>query len=173
MRTLPNSASQRFCTSLSLRNKEKHPSMTRHPSMMKPQEQPATTTTANVVTLSKCTTSILMVMGLRKIGKRILVHPLKKGVRGTSITGQTNTNKEGVHRSRGPFTFKPPYCMYQGNDTNYRTKDCPIFLGSKKKMEQDSNQPPQQSSSREVYHIMQWAPPYHHHKLTQITRDKL
>jgi hypothetical protein len=51
--------------------------------------------------------------------------------------------------------------MHHESDTNHRTKDSPIFLESKKKMEQASNQPSHQSLSREVNHITQWAPPHH------------
>jgi hypothetical protein len=89
MRTLPNSASRRSCTSASLSNNEKHPSMT------KPQDQPARTTTSEGA-LSKYTTSTLTVVGLRKTGKRILGHSRKKGVRGTSIIGQSSITREGA-----------------------------------------------------------------------------
>jgi hypothetical protein len=36
--------------------------------------------------------------------------------------------------------------MYGGSETNHRTKDCPIYLETKKKMEQDSTQPSHQSA---------------------------
>jgi hypothetical protein len=39
---------------------------------------------------------------------------------------------------RGPYTFKPSHCMFHGSETNHCTKDCPIFLESKRKIEQDS-----------------------------------
>jgi hypothetical protein len=68
----------------------------------------------------------------------------------------------GHGRGRGPYTYKPPYCMFHGSEINHHTKDCPIFLEFKRNMEQDPKQPPRQSSSRKVNHTMQWAP--HHHQ---------
>jgi hypothetical protein len=89
MRTSPNSGSQSACTFASLSNKEKHPSM------MKPQDQPATMT-ISAVTPSKYTTLTPMVVGLWKTGKRILAHPHKKEVKGPSTKDQTNTTSEGA-----------------------------------------------------------------------------
>jgi hypothetical protein len=63
--------------------------------------------------------------------------------------------------SRGPYIMKPPYCIYHGNETNHHTKDCPIYLETKKKMVQDSAQLSHPPVPREVNHTMQWAP---HHR---------
>jgi hypothetical protein len=63
--------------------------------MTKLQDPPATMTTS-VATPSKYTTSIPMVVGLRKTGKRILGYPQKKEIKGPSITDQTSITSEGA-----------------------------------------------------------------------------
>jgi hypothetical protein len=45
--------------------------------------------------------------------------------------------------------------MYHGSEINYHAKDCPIYLKTKKKMEQDSAQPSHQPTPQEVNHAMQ------------------
>jgi hypothetical protein len=47
--------------------------------------------------------------------------------------------------------------MYHGNEIDHKTKDCPIYIDTKRKMNQDTTQPPPQLQLREVSHTMQWA----------------
>jgi hypothetical protein len=62
-------------------------------------------------------------------------------------------------RGRGRFQEKPLYCMFHEKDTDHRTRDCPIFLKSKKKMAQKQNQPSASSSAKEVNHTSHWHQP--------------
>jgi hypothetical protein len=48
--------------------------------------------------------------------------------------------------------------MYHGNKTDHRTKDCPIYIDTKRKMNQDTTQPSPQLEFREINHTMQWVP---------------
>jgi hypothetical protein len=72
-------------------------------------------------------------------------------------------SNRGWGRGRGPYMPRPLYCMYHGNETDHRTKDCPIYIDTKQKMNQDTTQPSPQLQSKEINHTMQWAPHNKHH----------
>jgi hypothetical protein len=38
------------------------------------------------------------------------------------------TTNQGHGHGRGSYTVRPLYCMYHGNETDHRTKDCPIYI---------------------------------------------
>jgi hypothetical protein len=46
--------------------------------------------------------------------------------------------------------------MFYKRDTDHKTRDCPIFLESKKKMTQKKNQPPNPSTAKEIIHTSHW-----------------
>jgi hypothetical protein len=51
-------------------------------------------------------------------------------------------------------TPRPMYYMHHRNETDHRTKDCPIYIDTKRKMNQGITQPSPQLQSREVNHTM-------------------
>jgi hypothetical protein len=83
-----------------------------------------------------------------------------KSLRPQERSLQQKTGYARPGRGSGRSSFKPLYYMYHGNDRDHRTKDYPIFLEYKRKMDQNHRQPPPQSPLREVNHIMQ-CPPLH------------
>jgi hypothetical protein len=94
-----------------------------------------------------------------------LGHLHKKETRGPPIRDSLSTFRDGApncghDHGQGPYTFRPLYCMFHGRETNHRTKDCPVFLESKRKMDQGSIHPSPQTTPREVNHTMQWALPH-------------
>jgi hypothetical protein len=75
-------------------------------------------------------------------------------------------SNRGRGHGRGPYTLKPPYCRYYGSEINHGTKDCPIFLKTKKKKDQETTQPLSQLPPREVNHTMQWNPHHQQYSLS-------
>jgi hypothetical protein len=73
------------------------------------------------------------------------------------------------HQQRGCYTNRGRghgrsqdrllYCMYHERDSYHRTRDCPIFLESKKKMSQKQNQPPNPPTTKEVNNTTHWQQP--------------
>jgi hypothetical protein len=59
-------------------------------------------------------------------------------------------------RGRGRFQDRPMYCMFHERDTDHKTRDCPIFLESKRKMTQKQSQMQSQPSVKEVNHTYHW-----------------
>jgi hypothetical protein len=55
-------------------------------------------------------------------------------------------------RGHGWSQDRPLYCIYNERDKDHKTKDCPIFLESKKKMAQKWNQPSNPPPTKEVNH---------------------
>jgi hypothetical protein len=79
---------------------------------------------------------------------------------------RTYDSKRDYHHPRGSYSSqgcgrgrnqdKPLYCMFHEKDINHRTRGCPIFLESKKKMTQKHNHPSNPASAKEVNHRSHW-----------------
>jgi hypothetical protein len=57
------------------------------------------------------------------------------------------------------FQEKPLHCMFHKKDTDHQTRDCPLFLESKKKMAQKQNQPSASCIVKEVNQTSHWHQP--------------
>jgi hypothetical protein len=72
---------------------------------------------------------------------------------------QTRGGYSSRGQGRGQSQERPPYCMFHEKDTDHRTRDCPIFLESKKKMTQKHSQPSSNTTAKEVDHTSHWHQP--------------
>jgi hypothetical protein len=159
MNSLQNLVSWRSNISVSLTSKRKLQGQAN-------PQGPLATMTASATILNKYRTSNQMATGHQRIGRRIFGPPPQERNARTSDQRFTQYNQRGgppnrgCGRGRSPYKFKPLCCMFHGSKNNHRTKDCPIFLESKRKIDQESNPPSQQIALGEVNHTMQWAP--HH-----------
>jgi hypothetical protein len=100
-------------------------------------------------TPNKYTISIQMVVGLQKIGRRILEHLCKKDIREPPTKDSCRAAKEAACQIGPEVTAEAPThsnlrTLFCGSKTDHRTKDCPIFLKSKRKMEHYSAKTSQQ-----------------------------
>jgi hypothetical protein len=107
-----NSASQRSNTSASLSSKGKHRSKTKL--------QGLATKIINTITPSRCTTSIPMVVGHQRTGKRILDHLRKKGTMQPSIRGPLITASEvSMLKNFGPPPQERNHATFYQRSTHY------------------------------------------------------
>jgi hypothetical protein len=72
---------------------------------------------------------------------------------------QTRGGYANQGHGRGQMKYMPLYCMFHKRDTNHWTRDCPIFLESKKKMTQKNSQPSTPSIAKGVNHTSHWHQP--------------
>jgi hypothetical protein len=127
--------------------------------------------TISVAIPSQCIALILMVVGYQRIGRNILDHLRRKETQGPSIRDppiqlKRQSFKSWLQSWLRPIHSEAPYYIYHDSEANHRTKDCPIYLNTKWKMEQDTTQPSQEPPPREVNHTMQWTPNHHQYAPT-------
>jgi hypothetical protein len=60
---------------------------------------------------------------------------------------------------KGRMQDRPLYSIFHKRDTDHRTRDCPIFLQSKKKMTQKHSESLTPSTTKEVNHTSHWHQP--------------
>jgi hypothetical protein len=141
MKSSQNSTSQRSYIFTSLSNKVKLQSKTKLQCHL-------VTMIISATTPNRCIASTTMVVKHRRIGKRILDHHHNKEVKEPSSKDQFSIITERVCQVEGTDVGETP--AHSGLHTACTmvvkltiAQDCPIFLESKRKMEQDSNQCPQ------------------------------
>jgi hypothetical protein len=108
---------------------------------------------------SKSTTSTQMDADHQKTGSKILdLHNRKTGTK-PSTPKKITTTPAATTQSEGEVgvqdkTYLCTACFTR--DTYHRTRDCPIFLESKKKMTQKKNQHLNPSTAKEINHTSHW-----------------
>jgi hypothetical protein len=139
MNSLQKSASKRSSISASSSSRGKFQNQTKL--------QDPVTMIISAATPCLCIASILRVVGHQGTGRGISNHIQRKETQGPSskdppppYSQRGRAPNYGCGCDRGPYTVKCPYCMYHNSETNHRTKDCSIFLETKRKMDQEPTQ---------------------------------
>jgi hypothetical protein len=173
MISLQNSTNQKFSTSISSSNSRKWQSQTKL--------QGHATVTATVATQSLYITSALIVMEhqrtltpLRLQNSQPKASP-EQLVRGAG--GRAAASNRGLGQGRGPYTPRPLYYMYHDNETNHCTKDCPIYINTKRKILRHNYTLERSTTPCDVHRATSNIPHYTlriiQHKHTKILRPNL
>jgi hypothetical protein len=125
---------------------------------MKLQEH--ATAIATVTTQNRCTTSALTAAEHQRTRTKAIENPRSRQTLELSMkdlpkaTSEVELRTEVMGEAEAQNTPRPMYYMYHRNETDHRTKDCPIYIDTKRKMNQGITQPSPQLQSREVNHTM-------------------
>jgi hypothetical protein len=135
MKSSESSVEQRYSTFINWASKEKQQMR------MKVQDHSSIAKVKRVHQLlmqhtSKFIASTQTDAGLQRIGRNILVIRARKAIT-ECTTPEEITSKPEVatptEAEAGVKVKKGLYCMFHEKDTNHRTRDCPIFLESRRR----------------------------------------